>query len=135
MSDNINKEKNTPPLSCLIAEDNLVNQKILTRFLNNLGLKPDLARDGLEAVEYVQKKDYDVVLMDIQMPRMDGLKATKCILNDCKLQKSPVIIAVTANTSEEIKQMCLDIGMKGYISKPISMTILKNALQQWANYP
>jgi len=129
-----NEANNTGQLTCLIAEDNLINQKILMRFLNNLGLNADLAKDGLEAVEAVKIKDYDVIFMDIQMPRMDGLAATKCILNDCQLEQKPTIIAVTANTSKDIERNCYDNGMTGFISKPVSMKVIKQALKQYFNF-
>jgi len=122
-------------LNCLIAEDNLINQKILMRFLNNLGLDADLAKNGLESVEAVNNKVYDVIFMDIQMPLMDGLAATKCILNECQLEKDPIIIAVTANTSKDIEKKCYECGMTGFISKPVSMKVIKSALKQYLNYP
>jgi CheY-like chemotaxis protein len=137
MSDNQQNFENIDPgqISCLIAEDNLVNQKILLRFLNNLGVHADLAKDGQEAVDAAQEKNYDIIFMDIQMPRMDGLSATHCILNECQLKKEPVIIAVTANTSKEIEKNCFEIGMKGFISKPVSMKIIKDALKKHLDYP
>ena len=136
MSEKQHNNVNNDPgrLNCLVAEDNLINQKILMRFLNNLGVDADLAKDGREAVDAVKAKTYDVIFMDIQMPRMDGLAATNCILNECQLEKEPIIIAVTANTSKDIEQNCYDTGMKGFISKPVSMKILKNALKQYLNY-
>jgi len=128
-------EKSEPGrLTCLIAEDNLINQKILMRFLKNLDLEADLAKNGCEAVEAVKNKIYDVIFMDIQMPRMDGLAATKCILNECQLEKNPIIIAVTANTSKDIEKKCYDCGMTGFISKPVSMKIIKDALKHYLNY-
>jgi len=136
MSENQQNNENNDPgrITCLIAEDNLVNQKILLRFLKNLGVHADLAKDGCEAVEAAKKKIYDVIFMDIQMPRMDGLAATNCILNECQLEKEPVIIAVTANTSKEIEKNCFDTGMKGFISKPVSMKIIKEALEKYLDY-
>jgi len=118
-------------ITCLIAEDNLINQKILMRFLKNLGVDADLAKDGQEAVETAKQKTYDLIFMDIQMPRMDGLAATKCILNECQREQDPVIIAVTANTSKDIEKNCYDAGMKGFISKPVSMKVIKDALEKY----
>jgi len=131
-----NNDNNDPGhIDCLIAEDNLINQKILMRFLKNLGVDADLAKDGREAVEATKNKAYDIIFMDIQMPRLDGLAATKCILNECQLEKDPVIIAVTANTSKDIEKNCFDAGMKGFISKPVSMKLIKSALEKYFNYP
>jgi len=137
MSETNNQNENHAPggLNCLIAEDNLINQKILMRFLSNLDVVADLAKDGVEAVEFANKKNYDIIFMDIQMPRMDGLKATQCILNECQWEKKPIIIAVTANTSKDIEQNCYDVGMKGFISKPVSMKIIQRALKQHLNHP
>jgi CheY-like chemotaxis protein len=127
-------DSNSGRITCLIAEDNLINQKILMRFLKNLGIDADLAKDGTEAVENVKQKTYDIIFMDIQMPRMDGLAATKCILNECQLEKEPVIIAVTANTSHDIEKNCYDVGMKGFISKPVSIKVIKEALKQYLDH-
>jgi len=128
---NINDTDTKKKISCLIVEDNLVNQKILLRFLSNLGVSADLANDGLEAVDVVKQKAYDIIFMDIQMPRMDGISATKCILNECQLEKLPIVIAVTANTSSDIRKTCKEIGMKEFIPKPVSMKVLRNLLDRW----
>jgi len=133
---NIPKDSNDKDIfdaSCLIVEDNIINQKIMGKFLTKLGIDPDIANDGLEAVEAVKNKIYDIIFMDIQMPRMDGIDATKCILNDCNLENNPVIIAVTANSSELNKKKCFSCGMKDFITKPISMKIMKKTLNQWLN--
>jgi len=122
-------------ITCLIAEDNHINQKILMRFLNNLGVNADLAKDGREAVEATKNKAYDLIFMDIQMPRMDGMEATKRILNECQLEQKPVIIAVTANNSKDIEKNCFDIGMKDFISKPVSMKLIRSALAKHFNFP
>ncbi|KPA10054.1 response regulator receiver domain protein [Candidatus Magnetomorum sp. HK-1] len=126
-----NNDQNVFKASCLIVEDNLINQKIMGKFLNKLGLDPDIAKDGVEAVEAVKNKIYDIIFMDIQMPRMDGIDATKCILNDLDLENKPIVIAVTANTSDSNKDKCFSCGMKDFISKPISLKIMKNTLSRW----
>ncbi|MBF0449454.1 MAG: response regulator [Candidatus Magnetomorum sp.] len=116
---------------CLIVEDNLINQTIISRLLKKLGIDSDIAKDGIEAIEAVKKKLYDIIFMDIQMPRMDGIQATKCILNDCELEKKPVIVAVTANVSEKNAENCRDSGMKEFITKPVSLKILQDAIHRW----
>ncbi len=118
------------PLKILIAEDNLINQKLATRVLNKLGYKPEIANDGKEAIEMFKDKPYDVILMDMQMPVMDGIEATKMI-RSCEMIKQPQIIAMTANAMAEDRERCLKEGMNDYISKPVRLeeliTILKNA--------
>ncbi len=118
------------PLNILIAEDNLVNQKITAHVLNKLGYKPEIANDGQETVEMFKAKLHDVILMDMQMPVMDGIEATKMI-RSCQLLKQPKIIAMTANVLAEDRERCLKAGMNDYISKPVKLeelvALLKNA--------
>jgi CheY-like chemotaxis protein len=118
------------PLSILIAEDNLVNQKIALRVLSKLGYEPEIANNGQETVEMFKVKLHDVILMDMQMPVMDGIEATKMI-RSCQLVKQPQIIAMTANAMAEDRERCLEEGMNDYISKPVKLEelidILKNA--------
>jgi CheY-like chemotaxis protein len=118
------------PLSILIAEDNLVNQKIAAHVLNKLGYEPEIANDGQETVEMFKAKLHDVILMDMQMPVVDGIEATK-IIRSCQLVKQPQIIAMTANAMAEDRERCLKEGMNDYISKPVKLEelidILKNA--------
>jgi len=118
------------PLNILIAEDNLINQKLAVRILNKLGYEPEIANDGKEAVEMFKDKLYDVILMDMQMPVMDGIEATQTIRNN-QMLKQPQIIAMTANAMAEDREKCLREGMNDYISKPIKLeeliAILKNA--------
>ena len=125
---NLDNEFSTlSPLSILIAEDNPVNLKLATLILNKLGYKPEQATNGLEAVQKVQKHHFDVVLMDVQMPEMDGLEATRAIK---KLkERHPFIIAVTANAMTEDKEACLEAGMDGYLSKPFKIEALKEVLK------
>jgi CheY-like chemotaxis protein len=108
------------PLQILLVEDNQFNQLIATTFLKKLGYQPDLANNGLEALQAIQTHAYDLILMDIQMPEMDGLTATKLI------RQSPEnshlrIVAMTANVLPEDRQACFDAGMDGYISKPVNI--------------
>jgi CheY-like chemotaxis protein len=110
------------------VEDNPVNQKVAQRLLQKLGLTPTLAANGLEALDRLQAHNYDVVLMDIQMPEMDGLTATTKIRTECSHQ--PYIIAMTANAMRGDREVCLEAGMNDYLSKPISLASLEQALQK-----
>jgi CheY-like chemotaxis protein len=117
------------PLRILLAEDNQVNQKLALRILEQMGYRADVASNGLEAVESIERQVYDVILMDVQMPEMDGLDATR---NIRKLKKAtqPHIIAMTANAMEGDREMCLAAGMNDYISKPIRVHELVGALMK-----
>jgi CheY-like chemotaxis protein len=120
-------EAMNPDLAILLAEDNLVNQKVARLMLKKLGYKADLACNGREVLQAISKKSYDVILMDVQMPEMDGLEATRAIL-DLNLEKRPKILAMTAYALEGDKERCLLAGMDGYISKPVQLGELKSAL-------
>ena len=127
-----NTEQNHVPdvnLRILLAEDNVVNQKVALLTLEKLGYRADVAGNGIEVIEALHRQSYDVVLMDVQMPEMDGLTATKEI---CKqwTKSRPRIIAMTANAMQGDKEMCLEVGMDDYISKPIRVEELKRALSQ-----
>ena len=115
------------PLRILLAEDNLVNQKLALRLLSQMGYRPDVAANGIEAVEAVQRQSYDVVLMDVQMPEMDGLDATREIVRRNGLAK-PRIVAMTANAMQGDREECLAAGMDDYITKPIRVDALVGAL-------
>ena len=114
-------------LSILLAEDNLVNQKVARLMLKKLGCRADLAVNGREVLQAISRKSYDVILMDVQMPEMDGLEATRAIL-DLNLKKRPKILAMTAYALEGDKERCLLAGMDGYISKPVQLEELRDAL-------
>jgi signal transduction histidine kinase/CheY-like chemotaxis protein/HAMP domain-containing protein len=107
------------PLRILLAEDNVVNQKLALRLLSRMGYQADLAANGLEAIQAVGRQRYDLVLMDVQMPEMDGLEATRRIVEEVPPDQRPWIVAMTANAMDGDRERCLDAGMKGYISKPI----------------
>ncbi len=115
------------PLRILLAEDNLVNQKLAMRLLEQMGYRADLASNGVEAVESVARQTYDVVLMDVQMPEMDGLEASRQ-LNATYAMDRPKIIAMTANAMQGDREMCLEAGMDDYIPKPIRVDRLVQAL-------
>jgi CheY-like chemotaxis protein len=115
------------PLRILLAEDNQVNQKLAKRILEQMGYRTDIASNGVEAVESIERQSYDVILMDVQMPEMDGLDATRSIRNLSTVTQ-PHIIAMTANAMEGDREMCLAAGMNDYISKPIRVNELVEAL-------
>ncbi|MBI3243065.1 MAG: response regulator [Chloroflexi bacterium] len=124
------------PLRILLAEDNAVNQKLALRLLSQMGYRADLAGNGLEAIEAVERQQYDVVLMDVQMPEMDGLEATRSIRNLGGVSqtlagfKQPRIIAMTANAMQGDREICLEAGMDDYITKPIRVDELVGALSR-----
>ncbi|MEM8808243.1 MAG: response regulator [Cyanobacteria bacterium P01_G01_bin.38] len=115
------------PLKILVAEDNLVNQKIALKVLSKFGYTADVVANGLETLEALNQKAYDVVFMDVQMPKMDGLEATRRIIERWGKQR-PRVIAMTANALKQDKENCLTAGMDGYISKPFSMADFQSAL-------
>lgn len=125
------KEKFLPDqLRLLIAEDSIVNQKIILKMLETCGYKADIANNGIEVLEKLQSSNYDVILMDIQMPKMDGLEAAKHIYHELFPFHKPLIIAVTANILAENQEACLAAGMYDYISKPVRIDTLRQALQR-----
>jgi CheY-like chemotaxis protein len=118
------------PLSILLAEDNAVNQKLALRILQRLGYRADVAANGLEVLQAVERQPYDVVLMDVQMPEMDGLEATRQILRRYPNGLRPRIIAITANVMKEDQEACAAAGMDDYLGKPIKVDELVNALRR-----
>jgi CheY-like chemotaxis protein/nitrogen-specific signal transduction histidine kinase len=118
------------PLRILLAEDNLVNQKVAIHMLKRIGYQADIAMNGLEVIERLRHHDYDVILMDLQMPQMDGIEATKRILTEFPGHRCPTIIAMTANALEGDRQECLDAGMHDYVTKPVKIEQLAHALSQ-----
>jgi len=118
------------PLRILIAEDNPINQKIAIKLLSRQGYEPALANNGKEVMEMVGHEHYDIILMDVQMPEMDGLEATRMIRTCLEIQ--PVIVAVTANAMQGDRDLCMQAGMDDYMSKPIELKELLNQLEKWA---
>lgn len=118
------------PLRILVAEDNTINQKIAVKILGRLGYNPALAINGKEVMEMAGIDHYDIILMDVQMPEMDGLEATRMIRTCLELQ--PVIIALTANAMQGDRDECMQAGMDDYMSKPIQMEELLSQLEKWA---
>jgi CheY-like chemotaxis protein len=120
------------PLRILLAEDNVVNQKLALRLLQQMGYRADVASNGLEAVESVPGHTYDVVLMDVQMPEMDGLEAARRICARWEASARPRIVAMTANAMQGDRDMCLAAGMDDYLTKPIRVERLVEALKNAA---
>ncbi|MGB5967978.1 MAG: DUF3365 domain-containing protein [Spirulinaceae cyanobacterium] len=121
----------TKPLRILLAEDNVVNQKVALLMLGELGYRADLAGNGLEVLEALHRQNYDVILMDVQMPEMDGLTAAEHICLQWNPHSRPYIIAMTANAMQGDRERCLRAGMDNYISKPISLKELTRALNEY----
>lgn len=118
------------PLNILVAEDNIMNQQVITEALSRLGYTPQVATNGLEVIDLVSKTDFDVILMDVQMPEMGGIEATHVIRN---LGKQSVIIALTANTLTGDREECIKAGMNDYLSKPIDLRGLVAMLEKWGD--
>ena len=116
-------------INILVAEDNKINQRVILKTLEKWGAKVGIAENGRVAIEMLTVKPYDIVLMDMQMPDIDGLEATKVIRQT--VVKQPVIIALTANVMTEDKEICFTAGMNDYISKPVKLEDLMNKLKKW----
>ena len=118
------------PLRILVAEDNAVNQKLALRLLEKMGYRADVAGNGLEAVEALERQAYDVILMDVQMPEMNGLEATRAIVARWPADRRPAVIAMTANVMEGDRETALEAGMDDYVAKPIRVEELNAALSR-----
>ncbi|MCY7334456.1 MAG: response regulator, partial [Pseudanabaena sp. CAN_BIN31] len=119
------------PLKILIVDDTVVNQKVFFLYLKKFGYIADIANNGEEALNMLSSQDYDLIFMDMQMPVMDGITATKAIRQDAMLQPQPKIVAMTGNVMSEDVQSCLDVGMNDYISKPVQIDELVRILTQF----
>ncbi len=120
------------PFQILVAEDNMINQKLVKNVFELLGYKMDIAANGLEVLDSLKRKYYDLIFMDIQMPEMNGYEATGIILNS-KTEERPIIIAMTANAMRGDREKCLEAGMDDYITKPIRVDDLIKVLEFWGN--
>lgn len=123
----------TYPLRILLAEDNLVNQKVALGFLKRYGYRADVAGNGVEVLEALKRQQYDVILMDINMPELDGIETTRCVRRDWPANEQPRIIAMTANALREDRTEYLANGMDDYVSKPVRPEQLEAALRCAAN--
>jgi CheY-like chemotaxis protein len=118
------------PLNILLAEDNPINQLLAIKMLNTIGYEPAKAENGSEVIDIIKSQRFDLILMDVQMPEMDGLEATKIIRQTNTHQ--PVIIAMTANAMQSVEEECVKAGMDDYLSKPVRVDTLKSMIQRWA---
>ncbi len=125
-ADGVDKSASLKPISILLAEDNVINQKVITRMLSRLGYQADVASNGKKALEMMERKKYNVILMDILMPEMDGLEATRRIRE--RWSDGPKIIAMTATVLTGDRDQCFAAGMDGFIGKPTKLEDLKAAL-------
>eukprot|EP00475_Leptophrys_vorax_P036894 TRINITY_DN62988_c0_g1_i1.p1 TRINITY_DN62988_c0_g1~~TRINITY_DN62988_c0_g1_i1.p1 ORF type:complete len:320 (+),score=67.83 TRINITY_DN62988_c0_g1_i1:238-1197(+) len=119
-------------LDIIVAEDNPINQKLITRLLSKLGYTPRVASNGAEVIEFLEQKRCDVILMDVMMPVLDGIAATRSILEKCQSSETepPFIIALTASAMKSEEQKCISAGMHRFIAKPIKLALLLKYLQQ-----
>ena len=115
----------------LIVEDNIINQKVAARMLANLGIRADMAGNGREALDRLETLSYDLILMDCQMPDMDGYEATREIRRRESGSEHTVIIALTADAMAGSREGCLEAGMDDYLNKPLRFEDLSETLSKW----
>jgi CheY-like chemotaxis protein len=123
------------PLDILLAEDNPVNQKVALRYMERLGYRADFVGNGLEALNTLEARSYHLVLMDLQMPEMDGLEASRQIRLRLPAARQPKIIALTANALQGDRELCLDAGMDDYITKPVKLHEIADAIRRLFKSP
>lgn len=116
------------PLKILVVEDNMVNQKLFLLQLKNLNYKADVASDGIEALKKLESKSYDLVFLDVEMPKLDGIQTVKRIREKYQTPNKPWVVAMTAHAMEGDKEKFLGFGMNDYVSKPVSIKLLKEKL-------
>jgi signal transduction histidine kinase/DNA-binding response OmpR family regulator/putative methionine-R-sulfoxide reductase with GAF domain len=119
------------PLRILLAEDSAVNQKVALKTLERLGYRADVAANGLEVLAALERQPYDLVLMDVQMPELDGLEAARRITRELPPARRPRIVAMTASAMQGDREACLEAGMDDYISKPVRAEQLREVLERW----
>jgi signal transduction histidine kinase len=122
------------PMQILVAEDNPVNQKMLLRILQKLGYAADAVSQGVEALAALHGKHYDLVIMDVQMPDMDGLEATRRIVAEWPAGERPVVVAMTADAMLEDRAQCMAAGMSDFLGKPVELDHLQKTLERWGRY-
>jgi CheY-like chemotaxis protein len=118
------------PLRILVAEDNRINQKVALKLLERIGYRADVAANGVEALHALERQAYDVVLMDVQMPEMDGLAATRAIRERWPGAAGPRVVAMTANAMRDDREACLAAGMDDFVSKPVVLAQLAAVLER-----
>jgi CheY-like chemotaxis protein len=119
------------PLRILLAEDNPVNQALGLAILKKMGYRPDVAADGQEVLAALARQRYDLIFMDVQMPVMDGLDATRRIMASIPEEQRPRIVAVTANVMQGDRERCLEAGMDDYISKPVKLEEMQLMVEKY----
>ncbi|HHM01870.1 MAG TPA: response regulator, partial [Caldithrix abyssi] len=127
------KEHKRNTARILLVEDNKINQKVALKMLDKMGFTADVANNGREGWMASQNEEYDIILMDCQMPVMDGFEATEKILEEPAEGRQPIIIAMTAFAMEGDRERCLKVGMKDYITKPINQKELNQKIRHWLN--
>jgi len=120
------------PLKILVAEDNAINQKLILRLFEMLGYTIQIAANGFEVIDALNRMEIDIVFMDIQMPEMDGFEATQKIIAQWGDQK-PLIVAMTANALKNDREKYLAAGMDDYISKPLTINQVRTGIEKWAS--
>jgi signal transduction histidine kinase/ActR/RegA family two-component response regulator len=131
IAEQIPEVKSHRPLKVLVAEDNPLNQKIVMAMLIKMNCLVTIAQNGFEAVRLLNESAFDIVLMDMQMPKMDGLNATRIVKHGSKLNRNTPVIALTANATEEHKRACFEVGMEDFLTKPLSMNKLEEIVQRY----
>jgi signal transduction histidine kinase/CheY-like chemotaxis protein len=126
-----NKLAEKLPLKLLVAEDNVINQKLVKKIFEKFNYTIDIVSNGLEVIEGIKLKKYDIIFMDVQMPEMDGLETTRYLIENISNDIRPVIIAMTANATLEDKRVCFDAGMDDYLSKPVNAKDIETMLLKW----
>lgn len=124
-------QSQVPPIKVLLVDDHPVNQKVASTMLRKLGYPYELAKNGEEAVAAAGSGEFHLILMDIQMPVMDGIEATRRIRADLPQEIQPIIVAVTANTTEGDRNACFDAGMNDFLSKPITKSAIEKSIEKW----
>jgi len=119
------------PLRLLLADDNPINQKVGLSVLQKLGYRADIANNGLEVLQALDQKVYDVLFLDVQMPEMDGLEAARQICERWSPERRPAVIAMTGNALMGDRERCLAAGMDDYISKPVRVGEIQAAIERW----
>ena len=114
----------------LLAEDNPINQKVATRLLEKLGYHPDVVSNGQESLDAVRRQAYDLILMDMQMPVMDGLEASRIVVQEYPEETRPYIVAMTANVLESDREACKNAGMDDFLGKPVLLSDLHKLLER-----
>lgn len=118
------------PIKILVAEDHIINQKIILFLLKKAGYDVDIVSNGEDAIKAVQQQKYDILFMDVQMPVLDGIEATR-VIQSLPPQQRPVIVAMTANEMPEDRIACLQAGMTAYINKPIQANIIYSFIERY----